>query len=64
MDAPLVIEIVHGNRIALACSLRDLSTYVFLEQEKWFEDEEDTPRSPTRSCGAGRHSCAWLQAHG
>lgn len=37
----LVLEIARGVRIALPPDPRQISTYVFLEQEDWFEDEAD-----------------------
>ena len=37
----LVIEIAQGLRLCLPAQLSKISTYVFLEQENWFEDESD-----------------------
>ncbi len=37
----LAIEIAQGIRLCLPEQLRHISTYVFLEQENWFEDEAD-----------------------
>lgn len=41
MISPLSLEIARGVRIALPPDPRQISTYVFLEQEDWFEDEAD-----------------------
>ena len=41
MISPLSLEIARGVRIALPPDPRHISTYVFLEQEDWFEDEAD-----------------------
>ena len=37
----LVIEIAQGLHLCLPAQLSKISTYVFLEQENWFEDESD-----------------------
>jgi FkbM family methyltransferase len=37
----LVIEIAQGLRLCLPAQLSQFCTYVFLEQENWFEDESD-----------------------
>lgn len=39
MTAPLVLQIAGDVRMALLPDLRHISTYIFLEQEDWFEDE-------------------------
>jgi hypothetical protein len=60
-NAMLVLEIARGIRIALPPGPRQISTYVFLEQEDWFEDEASfipAWRNPADACSMSARASA------